>query len=275
MFPFEMYARPLCEGISTFQARTGNAIVVYTAVTGHYDKIHPVYIPTPNTDYICLTTDPSLQAEGWTIFRIGFDYLDPRRLAKVFKVLPHLFYPAYTYSIWVDANIAIKTDLSPLRERYLKKTANGIALFRHAKRNCAYREATECLRWGKDCGATIRAQMACYKLCGYPDNHGLIAGRVILREHHVEDVKCLMAAWWQEIEAFSVRDQLSFNYCAWMLDKPFAYIPSDDFARYFSVRPHKRHLFHGTSARERLRARLGGACLTLATLRDRLVRPSR
>jgi len=31
----------------------------------------------------------------------------------------------------------------------------------------------------------------------------------------------LNEAWWREIEAGSVRDQLSFNYCAWRLG--FAY----------------------------------------------------
>jgi hypothetical protein len=31
--------------------------------------------------------------------------------------------------------------------------------------------------------------------------------------------------WWEQIEAHSIRDQLSFNYCLWKLSQPWHVIP--------------------------------------------------
>jgi hypothetical protein len=53
-----------------------------------------------------------------------------------------------------------------------------------------------------------------YHTDGYPRNNGLAAAGISIRSS-TEDVKKLCQTWWQEVEHFSFRDQLSFNYAAW------------------------------------------------------------
>lgn len=73
----------------------------------------------------------------------------------------------------------------------------------------------------------------------YPENNGLISTGVILRRHNDPKIIETMDAWWNEVENFSKRDQMSFNYIAWKYNTPFSIL--DDYIRdnkYFKWRIH-------------------------------------
>ena len=54
-----------------------------------------------------------------------------------------------------------------------------------------------------------------YKKEKFPDNNGLIGSCLIIRKHNEKDVILQMEKWYEEIEKYSNRVQLSFNYIVW------------------------------------------------------------
>ena len=54
-----------------------------------------------------------------------------------------------------------------------------------------------------------------YNKENFPDNFGLTENCIIIRKHKERDCIKLMEKWWEEIEKYSHRDQLSFSYAQW------------------------------------------------------------
>ena len=150
-------------------------------------------------------------------------YRNPRRLAKIFKVLPHLFFSEYEVSIWVDASVIVKGDLTKLLLDHVYH--NLFTCFRHFKRHCLYDEAKECIVREIDDPQIISKQVANYASKGFPKSIGLIWGAVLIRNHNNLKIINVMEEWWNEIDGYSVRDQISFNYIAWKLKLPINYLP--------------------------------------------------
>ena len=188
-------------------------IVIYTAITGKYDVLKNPTFLSENYDYICFSDDPSLKSDVWKIKKFDEYDRDNIRKCRRVKILPHLFFQEYAYSIWMDANISLKGSPEELIHTYLKK--EKLATFIHPDRDCIYDEAFVCGAMNKNSKEIIDQQMEQYKKEGYPFHHGLIASGVILRKHNDRKVIKAMEGWWHEIERFSRRDQLSFNYVAW------------------------------------------------------------
>jgi hypothetical protein len=53
-----------------------------------------------------------------------------------------------------------------------------------------------------------------YRKQGFPENYGLAANRIIIRRKS-EELEKLMESWWEELNTFSRRDQLSLFYVIW------------------------------------------------------------
>lgn len=215
-----------------------NKVVVYTAITGNYDNLYEPRYKSDKFDYVCFTDNPDIKSNFWKIIPLPHHNLDSTRKARYVKILPHLFFQDYNYSVWVDANITIVGDLYELLQSYLKESS--LVFFRHSDgRNCIYQEAEACIRRNKDDKNVILAQAERYEKERYPENNGLISTGVILRRHKDPKIIETMDAWWNEVENFSKRDQMSFNYIAWKYNTPFSIL--DDYIRdnkYFKWRIH-------------------------------------
>jgi hypothetical protein len=195
---------------------TNPGLVAYTAIFGGRDTLADPGLVTPGCRYVCFT-DASVRSDVWEIVLQPPGHPDPRQQARRHKVLAHRFFETQ-YSLWVDGSIRINVDIRALIDRYLDGA--DLALFAHPDRDCLYDEAEVCLELGLDRPDRIRSQIERYRRAGLPQHIGLAATIVLLRRHTATMVQ-LNEAWWREIEAGSVRDQLSFNYCAWRLG--FAY----------------------------------------------------
>jgi hypothetical protein len=188
-------------------------IVVYTAISENYDELRePKYI-SKNCDYVCFTDDMKLKSKIWDIVPIENWYNDPRRNVRRYKILPHLYFSDYEYSIWIDGCVDIVDDIKPFIDLNLGDAS--IACFKHRHRNCIYDEANACIRLKKDNEDIIKRQIWKYKSIGYPQNNGLIESGILVRRHNDPDVIKLMEDWWNEISKSSIRDQISFNFVAW------------------------------------------------------------
>ena len=83
--------------------------VIYTCITGGYDKLREPEAVDGDFDYICFTDAAVSSEEGvWQIRPIPYSCEDPTRLSRYVKLLPHKVLGEYDESLWIDANIAIR-----------------------------------------------------------------------------------------------------------------------------------------------------------------------
>lgn len=210
-------------------------IAIYTAIFGGYDQL----IPQPefsNVDYICFT-DGDIQSSQWQIRKVDLpvenDYV---RSNRYYKILPHKHLPEYDYSIYIDGNFLILTDVQAIAQSVFNDYS--MAAFCHsepvqAARNCIYEEHKQIVKIAQETGKwfdkkdVMQQQINFLTAEQYPNQNGLIAGGVLFRKHHQENVKNTMELWWKMVSEYSRRDQLSFNYAAWKTNLNFAYIPGE------------------------------------------------
>lgn len=191
-------------------------IAIYTCVTDHYDNLKNHKWLSDKCDYFVITDDKS-QETGL------FQYLDIRqflpedikdytRQNRFCKINAHKIFPNYRYSIYADANVVFNRDLLYLIDE-LPKTRISVAarlleddLFAHAIRVINSR---------RDKPEVVREQLQSYWLQGMPSNYGAFWCNVLIREHNHPICKKIMEEWWEQIQSFSRRDQLSFPYVLW------------------------------------------------------------
>jgi hypothetical protein len=212
-------------------------MLIYTAIFNHYDAL--VNPPDDNNDYICFTDNPKNVPENWETRKIAFDELSPKLASGKVKTLPHKYFSEFEYSIWIDGNIVIKKDPSDIIDEYLQDT--NIAVKRNPFRDCVYKEAKHNVKRGLTDRKSTQQKMEKYRCNGFPENFGLSETRILIRKHNSEDVISAMETWWEEYKEGPKRDQLSFEYAAWVTDLEYSFLPSkiDVDSDYFQRYPHK------------------------------------
>lgn len=195
-------------------------IAVYTCIIGKYDKvIEPVYV-SDKCDYYIITDQDIDDNSIWkkidinTIKIVG---LKNNELNRYVKLHPHIFFENYNYSIYLDGNVRIISDLIPMVESLGNKI---IGLHIHSFRNCAYQEGKS-FKFNKRLKSfypDVTRQLNVYYKEGFPHSFGLFENTIIVRKHM--DKKCieLMNEWWKQLNEFSFRDQISLPYTIWKMD---------------------------------------------------------
>jgi hypothetical protein len=215
-------------------------IVVYTAIYGDKDDLKEPSVGLEGCSFVCFTDNKYLKSKVFDIRVCPSIGSDPVRSAKIFKVLPHWFFPDYEYSLWLDGSVIMKRgDIRALMDNYLRE--HNMALFAHPDRDCIYDEAEACITLQRDDAEIIREQIEQYRSEGYPPHNGLVATGIILRRHLSTDVIRADEDWWAQILRFSWRDQLSFNYVAWKNNFMWVTIEGNLWDNdYFRVTSHNR-----------------------------------
>ena len=72
-----------------------------------------------------------------------------------------------------------------------------------------------CVKLKKDTKENVDRQLNAYRKEGFPEHYGLPQTCILLRYHNEESCIKLMETWWEQLEKYSHRDQLSFNYALW------------------------------------------------------------
>lgn len=188
---------------------------VYTVQTGEKGDFAGFGIhPSDDYDLIVFTDDPHLREDGVETRVIDTHGLDPARLSRRPKLLPHRYLPEYEWSLYIDSNARLKDDPTKLQALCGTEQSTFFA-FKHPDRDCAYDEAEVVIRLDYDDERRVREQMDHYRSFGFPCEAGLIAGTVLLRQHHDPGAVSVAEEWYEHVLRFSKRDQLSFNFVAW------------------------------------------------------------
>ena len=191
-------------------------IVIYTSITGKYDKLYEPDELMEGCDYICFSNDVSApKSSVWEIRPIPYENSDKTRLARYIKTNPHEVLKEYQYSLWIDGNVVIKNNFVYLRVHELIEKGVQVSIPKHPLRDCTYDEADICIRIGKGKKSVIQRQMEKLQNEGFPKNSGLFESNIVFRRHKDRDVIKLDNEWWKEIQNYSKRDQLSLRYVLW------------------------------------------------------------
>jgi len=207
-------------------------VAIYTSIFGGYDDLIDDQFKMNGVDYICFT-DMDIKSDTWNIVKSTPIYSDANRNAKKYKILPHRYLSDYDYSLWIDGNILIRKDVTPLIDKHPYQVYDHNQT-RLDPRDCIYDEYNAIIQLGQQNGGNFKDnpqlmynQLNRYQRDGYPQNNGLATNPIILRNHNDDNVIQAMETWWNEIKHNSRRDQLSFDYIAWKTQFNYVYLKGD------------------------------------------------
>jgi hypothetical protein len=222
-------------------------LLVYTAVNCGRDAVLPVS-PVRGVRFVCFHDSPS-PVPGWEMRRMTRLFRDPQRTNRWYKLHPHLLFPRFRVTVWLDANL--RPRFSPGEDPDAVASAwlagRDWATSAHPERDCVYDEAEICRSTWRETPEVLDAQMARYRAQGHPPHAGLFENSVLVRRF-TPAVAAACAAWWDEIAAGSARDQLSLPPVLRRLGLPVSVLPAGTAGRdpHLAVEPHP---FQGHPAR--------------------------
>ena len=189
---------------------------IYSALVGDYDTVLQPVVVDEEFDYFIFSNDIHTQKVGvWNILPINYTNGDPVKNARWVKTHPDKLLPAYEATLWIDANIQINS--SALYSRFHALHSNPQTLVSaviHPQFNCIYEEMiylllnhyeheNVILNWGRKLSKE-----------DYPRHNGT-AETGLLYRRQCDQTASMNRIWWDAIEQFSRRDQLSFYYALW------------------------------------------------------------
>lgn len=188
---------------------------VYTGSFGGYDDICRPAVRPGNIDYYYISDEEpeELYHYVWIDAKkfIPPEIRSPIKRNRYMKMHPHIFFPDYQYSIYVDGNIEIKGDISC----FLPSGGPMISVFLHPTRDCLFYEGITIVNFGRVAAADVCRQMRKYLEEGMPVHYGLAEMGVMARKHMDPMCVRVMEKWWDEFDKGAQRDQLSFMYAMW------------------------------------------------------------
>ena len=84
--------------------------IIYTCITGDYDELLNHTFISSDWDYVCFSDNMGIKNKKnsqWIIRPLCFDKLDNARNQRWHKIHPHILFPEYEVSLWVDGNVDI------------------------------------------------------------------------------------------------------------------------------------------------------------------------
>ena len=185
-------------------------VVVYGANFGGRDDMLGV-LPNASYEFHYFSerrfTYPGCQCHGsQKVFE------SPRKTARWHKINSHLLFPDADVTVWFDSNLMLLQPVS----KFLAHASSDFCAFEHPHRDCTYAEGEEILRLRWESWDRIPEQLQAYAAAGYPKNNGLLSTRIVIRKNTPE-VRALNELWWQHVERYSLRDQISLPYVLWEL----------------------------------------------------------
>ncbi|XP_071721919.1 probable hexosyltransferase MUCI70 [Rutidosis leptorrhynchoides] len=211
-------------------------IIVASAIFGNYDLIQQpeniseiakknvhfyMFIDETTEAYLKNSSvlDDTKRVGLWRIIVVrNVPYNDPRRNGKIPKLLLHRIFPNIRYSIWIDGKLKLVVDPYQILERFLWRENANFAISRHYKRFSMFDEAIANKAAGKYDNSSIDAQidfyinegLTPYSEAKLPITSDVPEGCVLIKEH-TPITNLFTCLWFNEVDRFTSRDQLSFS----------------------------------------------------------------
>ena len=217
-----------------------NKIVLYTVITGNYDKLKEIpqncYFPE-KIDYLCLTDSYKI-SDTYKIINIELIHDNHIMTQKYLKIVINKYISEYDMSIYIDGKMGLKRNILELINNM--KTCEMIG-FSHPKRNCIYSEAKHLIHPYKSIENknSFIDFIQNIKNEGFPQNFGLTDNCCLIRNHN-ESIVYAMKEWYEICCKYSTRDQISFMYIIWKHKINILVQSKKQFNNYLKIYDHKK-----------------------------------
>ena len=193
--------------------------VCYTYLSDNYDELISHKYLCPDWDYVCFTNNKKLLNKkyvgAWKIMPSQCENFDPKRNSGWHKTHPEILFPNYTSSVWVDGAVNILTDYV-VNEINSRKSDLLVPI--HDMRDCIYDECDANIEHARETVDNVEKVRTFLKKSKMPKKYGLNETNIVYRKHKKAVIKKIDNQWWDCIEKYSKRDQLSFSYVLYKND---------------------------------------------------------
>lgn len=190
--------------------------VIYSAMVGAYDDILQPKVVDERFDYILFSNEIKEKRVGiWEVRPIIYHNDDNTRICRYVKTHSEELLKVYEVSVWMDSSIQILTSQFYQRVIELDEQKVLVAALWHPAFRCIYDEAFAVMHMRVEYEAVVVDWCHRLRKEKYPQNNGLCETGIVFRKHLDSKIEKMDALWWQCIEQYSRRDQLSFNYALW------------------------------------------------------------
>lgn len=225
--------------------KNNEKIAVYTCIFGSYDNLEEIdeKVYERNVDYFCFTNNKDFHSKTWKIIYIEDFKLSNQLLSRKIKILGNeIINKKYDILVYMDGNICLKKKITDFIKDNCDLQQYCLWAFKHSDRNCIYEEAEACIQFGKETQDNVNKLLDFYKEQHYPKKYGLCEMGFFIRKGKDLRVDELINLWYEMVEKYSRRDQLSFMWCIYKSKVPLQVldisIHNND---YFSIIPHRNH----------------------------------
>jgi len=193
-------------------------IIVYTSIFGKYDiPQEPLFCPD-NCEFFILTDQKILPNTKWKKVNTehvipNFEELSNVEKNRYCKMMPFELFPEADYTIYIDGNIRVITDLTELVNRC---GDYGMAFHAHKARKCVYDEVEACKIMGKANPRDLEELKTYLLHSGFPKDYGMLECNAIVRNNTCKIMQKVMKEWWAEfLKHDAKRDQLTLPFVLW------------------------------------------------------------
>ncbi len=181
--------------------------VLLTALYGGCDTLHQA---PAGFESVCYTDDQRLRDDprGWAV-RLAAPPDDPRRAARTVRCQLAALFPERLV-VWADASFAYLDLASAVADLGDAEMAG----FAHPERDNCYDEAAVIVAVGQARAEVIAAQLDEYRRAGFAPTGLTAAGLLLFRP--TPRVAAFLALWAEHIARYTVNEQISLDYCAWV-----------------------------------------------------------
>jgi hypothetical protein len=167
-------------------------------------------------DRVLITDCDELEVpDGIRVLRQPSDALGPLHESRRAKIMPQLFFPEYTWSIYVDNRASIVTPPAQIIERITRQLGatppSGRYLFRHPNRKFVHEELDTCYSLGLFDEAAWRLLHKTYRSVGLLRTPDLTQNTIMLQKAGDPETEAMNRLWFEMFLRYCRRDQLTLN----------------------------------------------------------------
>lgn len=193
-------------------------IAVYTCITGDYDEVREPLVIEENCDYFIISDNPGMSKEPYHWIDVdskvpdkGLSNKDKNRYCKLH---PHLLFPEFDYSIYLDGSIQIKR---PVGHNVTRVGKTGLALHKHRSGDCVYTEGIFLTWLGVVKKVEMIKEVSRFIEEGLPRHFGLRECSMIVTDLNNPRVPEIYGMWYEEYMKGSKRDQQALISALWKM----------------------------------------------------------
>ena len=201
-------------------------LCVYSAIFGNYDALQlPAESWTaddhtrpegPGVRFVCFTDRPMPPSPPWEIVIQEPMARTPALASRKRKALPHRFLPGESLTLWIDGYMRlIENPLDYVAEWLGDAGQADVALFPHPWRDTIEKEAYTCIQRDLANPMKLLIQLETYRQAGYDPGQPPLYETGFLLRRDSDKVRLFGEMWWQHLDEFTHRDQISFPFCAY------------------------------------------------------------